>query len=170
MQGFNVAEAGHIVNVLSPQSISGGKTGQRFHVKNAAHVSIIVQIGAFGSSVPTAILVKVCQDVNGTNATAIPFRYYNSVSGGQSIDRTSPPAVATTSGITTFSKINNEFIVIEIDCQEILSTSDVSAGTDYPYIEWSVTDSGNATQMSAVAILSGNRYAGQGTSQPSITA
>lgn len=169
MQGFNVAEAGHIVNVLSPQSISGGKTGQRFHMKNAAHVSVIVQIGAFGSAVPTAILVKVCQDVNGTGATAIAFRYYNSVSGGQSIDRTSPPLLATTSGITAFSKINNEFIVIEIDSAEIDSTADNSQTSDYPYLEVSVTDSGNSTQMSMVAILSGNRYAGQGTSQPTYT-
>ena len=168
MQGFSVAEAGHIVQVLPPVSISGGKTGQRFHTKNAAHVSIVVLIGAM-AAVPTAMLVKVCKDVNGTGATAIPFRYYKSKSNGQSVDQTSPPIVATASGITTFDAAANQFYVLEIDCTESLSTGDGTTATDYPYIEWSITDSGNVTIVGVVAILSGQRFQGQGVSQPSVT-
>jgi hypothetical protein len=170
MQGWNLAEGAHIVQVLPPVSISGGKTGQRFHMKNAAHVSILVMIGAMGAAVPTAMLVKVCKDVNGTGATAIPFRYYKSKSNGQSVDQTSPPIVATSAGITAFDNAPNQFYLLEIDTQESLSTGDASTGTDYPYIEWSITDSGNVTIVGVAAILSGQRFQGQGVSQPSITA
>ncbi len=166
--GFNVAEAGHVVNVLSPQSISGGKTGQRFSVKFAGHVSIIVQIGVIGAAVPTAILVKLCKDSSGTGATAIGFRYYKGKAGGVAIDQTSPPVVATASGITVIDNAPNQFIVIEIDAMEINATGDDSQTTDFPYVELSVTDSGNVTYMSAVAVLSANRLAYQGGG-PSVT-
>lgn len=170
MQGWNIAEGAHLVQVLPPVSISGGKTGQRFHMKNAAHVSIIVMIGSMGANVPTAMLVKVCQDVNGTGATAIPFRSYKSKSNGITVDQTSPPIVAAAAGITAFDKASNQFYVLEIDTQESLSTGDASTSTDYPYIEWSITDSGNVTIVGVVAILSGQRFQGQGTSQPTVTA
>lgn len=169
MIGFNVAEGGHIVQVLPPVSISGGKTGQRFHTKDAQHVSIIVSIGVMAATAPTAMLVKVCKDVNGTGATAVPFRYYKSFSNGQTVDRTSPPIIATSSGITSFDVASNQFFILEIDTQESLSTGDASQTTDFPYIEWSITDSGNATFMCAIAVLSGNRYAAQGLSQPQYT-
>lgn len=169
MQGFNVAESGHIVQVLPPVSISGGKTGQRFKMHNAGHVSILVMIGVMAATKPTAMLVKVCQDVNGTGATAIAFRYYKSKSLGLTVDQTSPPLVATAAGITTWDQGNNQFYIIEIDAAEIDATGDASQTTDYPWIEWSVTDSGNATFMSAAAILSAGRYQGQGASQPTAT-
>lgn len=168
MQGFNVAEAGHVVQVLPPISISGGKTGQRFKMNNANHVSILVMIGAM-AAVPTAMLVKVCQDSSGTGATAIPFRYYKSKSNGQSVDQTSPPLVATASGVTSFDKAANQFYIIEIDAAEIDSTGDASQTTDYPWIEWSITDGGNVTIVGVAAILSAQRYQGQGTSQPTAT-
>jgi hypothetical protein len=163
---------GHVVQVLPPQSISGGKTGQAFHVKDAEHVSIIIMIGAFGAAKPTSITLNACQNVSGLNATPMPFRYYLSSSGGQTIDTTSPPTI-TTSGnsyaipASLLSLINNEFIVIEVDSAEIDYLGD-SNGTDYPYLQLVIADSGNTTYMSAVAICSGQRYAYQGGG-PSIT-
>lgn len=168
MQGYNVAEAGHIVQVLPPVSISGGKTGTRFHMKNAQHVSILVMIGAM-AAVPTAMLVKVCKDSSGTGATAIGYRYYKSKSNGASVDQTSPPIVATASGVTSFDNAPNQFFVIEIDAAEIDATGDASQTTDYPWIEWSITDSGNVTIVGVAAILSGQRYAAQGANQPTAT-
>jgi hypothetical protein len=169
MQGFNVAEAGHIVQVLPPVSISGGKTGRRFKMHHHGHVSILVMIGAIGAAVPTAMLVKVCKDANGTGATAIGFRYYKSNSNGQAVDQTSPPIVATSSGITTFDNAANQFFLIEIDSAEIDATGDASQTLDFPWIEWSITDSGNVTLVSVAAILSAARYGAQGAAQPTVT-
>ena len=168
MQGFNVAEAGHVVQVLPPISISGGKTGTRFKMHNAGHVSILVMIGAM-AAVPTAMFVKVCKDSSGTGATAIPFRYYKSKSNGATVDQTSPPLVAAATGITAFDAAPNQFYLIEIDAAEIDSTGDASQTTDFPWIEWSITDGGNVTIMSVAAILSAQRYQSQGTSQPTAT-
>lgn len=169
MNGFNLAEQGHVVQVLPPVSISGGKTGQRFNMNNAQHVSILIMIGVMSATVPSALLVKGCKDSSGTGATAIPFRYYKSRGGGTTIDQTSPPVVATASGITAFDVASSEFIIIEIDGSELETLGDASNTTDYPWIEVSVTDSGNTTLMSIAAILSGQRYAAQGTSQPTAT-
>lgn len=164
MNGFNVAEAGHVVQALPPQSISGGVTGPWFSVKKAEHVSIVILIGAIGASKPTAILLNAAQNVSGLNSQAIAFRYYLSSqlggSGtGQTADLLSPPVVATTSGITAslLSKLNNEFIVIELDAAELESLGD-GDGVDYPYLQLQITDSGNTTYMSAAAILSGVRF------------
>lgn len=169
MQGFNVAEAGHVVQLFSPASISGGKTFQRFKMLHAGHASILVMLGVIGAAVPTAILVKACQKSDGTGGTAIPFRYYKSKAGGIAVDQTSPPVVATATGITSFDNVASQFIIIELDSAEIDFLGDASQTTDYPWIEVSITDSGNVTYASAVAILSAERYATQGVNKPTAT-
>lgn len=172
MIGFNVSEAGKVVNVLPPISISGGKSGQAFHIGFAAHVSIIIQFGVFGAALPTAILVNLCKTAAGGSATAIPFRYYtsNSVSGGGTVvDQLNAPLWATAAGITTALLDNtvvcpantNNFIVIELDSAEVDQLGD-SDGAAYPYVQLQITDSGNVTYASAVAILSGVRQQYEG--------
>mgnify|MGYP001578868173 CR=1 FL=1 len=162
MRGFNLAEGAHIINHLAPQSISGGKTGSWFHCKNAEHITLILAFGAFGTNKPDPITVEIAKDVNGTGATAIGFRYYPSKNGA--IERVSPPLVAAAAGITAalLSKINNEFVVIELDSEEINATNDGSVDTDYPYIRVNVVDSGNTTYLGILAILTGLRQAYQG--------
>ena len=164
MNGFNVAEAGHTVNVLVPQNITGGVTGQAFSMKNAEHVSIIIQIGAIGASMPTAILLNACTSAAGAGATAMPFRYYILKNGGATTgDLLSPPVYATATGIlqAVISKLADEYIIIEVDAAEIDYLGD-GDGVDYPYLQLQITDSGNNTYMSAVAILSGLRQSYQG--------
>ena len=133
MNGFNIAELGHLVNILPPQSISGGVTAQAFSTKNMEHVSIIIQIGAFGAALPTAILLNACSAAAGTGATAIGFRYYLSSAQGTSADLTNAPVLATASGIlaAALTKTNNQFIVIELDAvadpvtvSELVATAD----------------------------------------------
>lgn len=162
MIGMNIAEGAHYVNVLPPQSISGGKTSSYVNMGKAKHLSLILSFGAFGTNKPDPITVVAAKDKNGTGATAIPFRYYMSKAGG--IEITSPPTVATASGIAAaaLSKINNEFIIIEIDADEIHALGDSSNTSDYPYIAVVVADSGNTTYMHIGAILSGLRQAYQG--------
>ena len=157
MNGFNVSEAGHIVNVVSPQSISGGITGQAFSMAGAEHVSIIIDFGVYGTALPTAILLSygTATATVGTpvaGATAMGFRwYYTGATGGATKDVLSGPTVATATGIlaAALTKSNIQMITIEVDAAELPDGN--------PYLQLSVTDSGNTTYMSAVAVLSGRR-------------
>ena len=158
MNGFNVSEACHIVNVLSPQSISGGLIGQAFSMSKAEHASILINFGVYGTALPTAILVSAgtATATVGTavaGAVAIPFRwYYTGATGGATIDNLGAPLAATAAGIlaAALTKSNIQMITIEIDSAELPDGS--------PWLQLSVTDSGNVTYMSAIAVLSGNRF------------
>lgn len=147
MNKFYAAQEGHIVNVLPPINISGGKVGDRFHMKKHSHATIIVQIGVSGSA-PTAILVKECDAASAGTANAIGFDYYAETTDAG--DTLGAKATASASGITP-SANNNIFYVIELDHR------DLSDG--YPWVEVSITcASGNSVIASIVAVLSGSRY------------
>lgn len=167
MNGFPISEAGHTVNVLGPVSISGGKTGQAFSMGNAKHVSIHINFGVMGAALPTAILVKQCTDVAGSNPTALPgFRWYIQTTAGAGNDTFAGPNFATTTGILAAAlpaTVLNTQIVIEIDAEELEAiASVVGTITEYPYLQVSITDGGNVTLASIVAVLSGLRYAYKG--------
>lgn len=147
MQGFVIAEAGHVVNVLPPIDINGGAVGDRFSMSHYAHASIIVQIGVSESAF-TAIIVKECTAASGGTATAIAFEYYSetTASGDTLGARTS----ATSSGVTP-SANDNIFYVIELDARELSDGSE--------WVELSLTNGSTPCIASAVAILSGSRHA-----------
>ena len=147
MQGFNIAEGGHVVNVLPPISVAGGVTGDRFTMENYAHATIIVQLGVSAATPPT-IIVKECTAASGGTATAIAYNYYaeETASG----DTLGAKTAATTSGIAP-SANNNIFYVIELDAREL--------SDGYPWVEVSLSNaSASSTIASIVAILSGGRF------------
>ncbi len=175
MNGVNLAEATHLVSVLPPVSISGGKTGQAFSMKGAEHVSIVISFGVQGAAVPTAIVVNQCTSAAGAGATALTsFRYYYQLLGGAGNDvlngaaqaqantPSQPPNYTTsTAGITSFpTSVANLVYVIEIDAAELEAIADtVGTITECPYLQVQITDSGNTTYASILAVLSGVRYA-----------
>lgn len=163
MIGFNIAEGGHPVNILSPKSISGGATAQAFSMKNAAHVSIIIQIGAVGAAMPTSIVLNACTAVAGTGATAMPFRYYLVSAAGNSVDTTNAPVYAPAAGIlqAALTLSAGQFIIIELDASELDYLGD-GDNVDFPYLQLVIADSGNTTFMSAFAVQSGVRQAYRG--------
>lgn len=147
MQGFNIAEQGHVVNVLPPKDVSGGATGDRFKMTNYAHASIIVTFGVTADATST-ILVKNCTAATGGTATAIAFSYYAETTAAG--DTLGGKTAATSAGIAT-SPNNSIMYVIELDAREL---------TDgYPWVEVSITDISTSSNLaSIVAILSGSRY------------
>ena len=75
MNGFNVSEAGHVVNIIPPVDITGGKIAQAFSMAGYKHASIVIQIGV-SAAAPTAIILSVGTATAGVgtavaNATAI---------------------------------------------------------------------------------------------------
>lgn len=155
MQGVNLAETGHVVNVLPPSDLSGGATGRRFSMKSWGHASILVALG-ITSVAPTAIVVKQCTAASGGTATAIPFSYYKQETSDG--DVLGAKQSATASGIAP-SGNNNIFYLIELDARELAD--------GYPFVEVSVTcESGQSVLGDIKAILSGGRY--QGVSTPTV--
>src|ERR1700691_2093782 len=102
MQGFNIAEGGHVAVILPPQSISGG-TGlinPAFSMKGYKHASILIASGAEATQDTLAITLSLCSSAAGAGATPIPFNYYFQSAGGPGNDVLSGIQNATPAGIT----------------------------------------------------------------------
>lgn len=149
MQGINLAERGHIVNVIPPIDITGGKNGDRFHLKNHGKATIIVQIGVSAAAF-TKIIMREADAATGGNTTDIAFAVYKEETAlGDTLGART--AVAAT-GVTP-SANDTIFYVIDIDAREL---------TDgFEWLEVALTNaSANSVIASVVAILTGSRYAG----------
>ena len=185
MNGFNIAEAGHTVLALVPETISGGATAQAFSMKGAEHVSIIIAFGVVAGSPPTpptSIVINQCSSAAGANATALgSFRYYYQTAAGAGNDilngyqqclsnspNLPPNYTSGTAGITTVPAINaplpapnpgGGLIVIEIDAAELEAAADaVGPQTELPYLQVVIANGAYATYACVLAILSGQRY------------
>lgn len=148
MRGLNIAEGGHVVNILPPIDITGGATGDVFSMENWHHATIIVQIGV-SAAAATKIIVNECTSLAAAGATAIAHYIYKEETAlGDTLgDRTAVAAAGTTP-----SANDNIFYVIELDDAEL---SDASH-----FVQLSITNaSANSVIASAVAILTGARYA-----------
>jgi len=149
MARINMAEECHVVNILVPQDVSGAVNSDVFSMRNASHVTIIVQAGSTNADAGN-VTIEECDNFTPSNSTAIAFNYYaeETDSGDTLGDRTA----AETTGIDV-SGNDNIFYVIEIDAEEL------TEGYECLRLCWSAC--GGATYGSAVAILSGYSYAGK---------
>src|SRR5437879_5868343 len=116
MKGLVLAEQGHVVNILAPVDITGGKTAQAFSTANYQHVTIIVQIGVSAAAF-TKILVNQCTDASGSNPVAIPFAIYKQETAGAVNDVLGARTAVAAAGYTP-SANDGIFYVIEIDASE----------------------------------------------------
>lgn len=156
MKGYVIAEQGHVVNILAPVDITGGKTAQAFSMKEHGHASIIVQIGVSAAAF-TKIIVNQCTDASGDNPVAIPFSIYKQEVAGASNDVLSARTAVTSAGYTP-AATDGIFYVIELDASELADGS--------PYVQLQLTNGSNSVIGSAIAILTGSRFA----ESPSATA
>ncbi len=149
MQGINVAEMGHVVNVIPPIDISGGKKGDIFTMENYAHATVIIAIGVSAAAF-TKILVNECSDLTGSDRTAIAYSIYKEETAlGDTLGARTAVALA---GLTP-SANDTIFYVIELDAREL--------SDDRQFVEIELTNtSPNSVIASVVAILSGSRYGG----------
>jgi hypothetical protein len=150
MKGAVLAEQGHFVNILPPVDVTGGKTAQAFSLKNHAHASILIQIGVSAAAF-TKILLNQCTDNTGANPVAIPFSIYKQETAGASNDVLGSRTAVLAAGYTP-SANDGIFYVIELDASEL--------GDGTPYVQLQFTNGANSVIASAVAILSGDRFAG----------
>ena len=160
MKGFSISEAGHVVNILPPVDITGGKTAQAFSMANYKHASIIIQIGVSAAAF-TKIILNLCSDAAGDNPVAIPFNLYTQETAGASHDVLSAITAVPATGYAP-SANDGIFYVIEIDANELeAAIAGALSGTlgQDSYLQLSLTNGVNSCITSAVAVLSGSRYA-----------
>ena len=158
MNGFNIAEAGHVAVILPPQNITGGVTAQAFSLAAYKHASILIAVGAEATQDTSTITLNVCSSAAGANPVAIPFNYYYQSAGGAGNDVLS--ALNNSAGALTLSSANfpaNGLIVIEIDANE-LEASGLSLGTD-AYLQVVLGAPAAADYGCIIAVLSGARDA-----------
>jgi hypothetical protein len=162
-KGFYTAQKGHVVNILPPVDVTGGKTSQAFSMAGAAHATIILQIGV-SAAAPTSVTVQAgtataAVGASVAGAAAIAFDVFKQETAGASNDVL---GVRTACTVTGFAPSANDgiFYVIEIDGDQLPAGS--------PYVQLNITNGANSVIANAVAILSGLRYAGE--SNPTATA
>lgn len=146
-KGFVIPQEGHVVQILEPWgSNAATKNSDVFSMEGYAHVDIILSIGTQAGSF-TAILYE-CDDFTPTAATAIAATIYKEETA--SGDTLGAATALAATGIAT-SATSNIFYVISADASQL------TAG--YPNLQLRLSDLDNTTYLSAVAILSGARYA-----------
>ena len=146
-QGFVMSEVGHIVNLIPPVDITGGATGDRFSMENWTHASIIVQVGVSAAAF-TKIILRECDAASGGNAVDIAFTLYAEETAlGDTLG--AKEDVAATG--RTPSANNTIFYVIELDARHLAD--------GFHWVELALTNGSNSVIGSAVAVLSGGRFA-----------
>jgi len=148
-KGFHAAIHGHVVNILPPVDINGGAVeSDYFNLKNHSHASIILTLGVTGAA--STITLFESDDLTGTTEAAIAFEVYKEETAAG--DTLGARVSATTSGFAT-STNDSILYVIEIDASFL--------SVDRPYLVLKLSDPASATLASAVAVLSGSRFAGE---------
>jgi hypothetical protein len=145
-KGFYSTQDGHWVPLIFPMNITGGKTAPAFAMKNYAHVSIVILIGA-NPGAPTGISVYACTDAAGDGAVAIPFTIFTGETSD--VDILSGPIPLNFVG-SPVSGNPDIFYVIELDAAQLPQGN--------PYVQLRITNGANADFASAIALLSGPRY------------
>jgi hypothetical protein len=162
-KGFYTAQKGHVVNILPPVDVTGGKTSQAFSMAGAAHATIILQIGV-SAAAPTGVTVQAgtataAVGASVAGAAAIPFDVFKQETAGAPNDVLGVRTACTATGFVP-SANDGIFYVIEIDGDNLPAGS--------PYVQLNIANAANSVIASAVAVLSGLRYAGE--SNPPATA
>lgn len=162
-KGFYTAQKGHVVNHLPPVDITGGTTGQAFSMANAAHATIILQIGV-SAAAPGLVTVQAgtataAVGANVAGAAAIAFDVFKQETAGAANDVLSTRTAVAAAGFTP-AATDGIFYVIEIDADNLPANKN--------WVQLALANTTNSVIASAVVILSGERYAGE--ANPTATA
>ena len=145
-KGFYLAQDGHAVNILPPVSVTGGVNGAIFDARNHAHVSIFISLGAATTDL-SKITVNACTTLAGGSPVAIPFDLFACEVANTDVFGPRLPQPST--GYTP-AAVADIMYVIELDAAVLPQGA--------TFIQLALAG-GSAALASAVAILSGARYA-----------
>ena len=144
-KGFVIAEQGHLVQLITPQSLAAATTSETLSMENWGHATFIVNCG-IGSAL--TLSVGECTAFTGSGRTAVTFRHAEEATGpGDILDAALAWASSVTIASTTAA--TGGTVVIEIDGDEL--------SDGYQFVQLNTTTVG-AKILGAIAVLSGGRY------------
>ena len=165
-KGFNIVEEGHIVTLYYPLDIDGlaaAKSPVIVLMENYSHATIIYSIGV-NPLAAGVVTIESCDTIVPGTATPIMFPYYRYetsqilANGDVPGDRTWTTTAA--AGLIPVAVAVPAMYVIELDA-ELLVEGDIG-------FRMCIADPGAASVGSAIAILSGSRYAKSGATQMAV--
>lgn len=176
MNGFNIAEQGHVATLLPPQNITGASSAApinpAFSMQNYKHASILIILGAEATQDATTLLLYLCNSAAGGSPVAIPFNAYVQAAGGAGNDVLGSVINVPKTGLV-LSAANapaNGLIVIEIDANELEAATGGALGGSLgvdSYIGVGLGSPAAADFAAVVVVLSGARYSG--VASPTVT-
>jgi hypothetical protein len=152
MSGFNLAETGHLVQLWEPANHTGAESTLVVRMENYSHMTVIISYGATPAA-DGLILVESCDDMTPTTHTEIVFDYYECILDfeGALGDVMSVKKSAEVTGMVP-TAVANIMYIIELEASQLTSGH-------IGFRLRQANPTGDSI-MSAVAILSGSRYAG----------
>jgi hypothetical protein len=155
-QGFSL-EKGHIVPLYTPideDTLAGAKSPVICLMGGYEHATIIVSIGQLPRAAGV-ITVESCADVTPTSVTQLMFRYYRFETSSKLANGDVHAAMQWTTtaaaGLIPVATGAECFYVIELDSEELIQ--------GHVGFRLAIADAANASVQSAIAVLSGPRYA-----------
>jgi len=166
MKGFNIVENGAIVPLYTPidvDTLAAAKSPVVCLMKNFAHASIIISIGQLPRAAGV-ITVNSCDTVVPGTETAVMFPYYRYETSSKLANGDVHGALTWTTtaaaGLIPVATGAEAIYVIELD-DDLLVMGDIG-------FRLCIADPAAASVMSAIAILSGARYADKGTTNMAV--
>jgi hypothetical protein len=153
-KGFYLSQDGHIVQLYMAKDYNGqANSSPVFTMRNYEHASIIIQL-ATAPRAAGIITINSCIDVVPSVAIAIPFDYFQCLTAYTATngDVLSTRYQGTTSGIIPATGTNGIMYVIELSSEQLL--------VGHIGFQLAIANPGASSLLSAVAILSGARFAG----------
>ncbi len=159
---FNVAEDGAIVTLYTPRDLNplaAAKSPVVVSMRNFAHASIIISIGVDGPIAAAVITLESCSNLTPSVATAIMFRYYryetSQIAANGDVHGALTWTTTAAAGLIPVATALSAIYDIELDAEELLA--------GHMGFRLAIADPAAASVCSAIAVLSGPRYADKGT-------
>jgi hypothetical protein len=163
---WNIVEDGAIVTLYTPvdiDTLAAAKSPVIVSMRNFAHATIIYSIGQL-PRVAGVVTIESCSNFVPTTATAIMFRYYRYETSQKLTGGDIPGALTWTTtaaaGLIPVATAAECMYVIELDAEELLA--------GHVGFRMCIADPAAASVGSAIAILSGARYAAKGTTNMTV--
>ena len=149
-RGFNIAEEGHVVQLVTAENVSGGVTSQVFSMSRAAKCCILLGFGA-ESAAEGNLQLFACTDTTGATKIAIPYDLYKQETSGTANDVLSARTPVPATGYALPGTAGT-FYVLHVQADQLPQ--------GYPELQLDIPDGSNTDFASAFAVLTGVRYQG----------
>lgn len=163
---FNIVEDGAIVSLYTPidiDTLAAAKSPVIVSMRNFAHATIIYSIGQLPRAAGV-VTIESCSNFVPTTATAIMFRYYRYETSQKLTGGDIPGALTWTTtaaaGLIPVAAGVEVVYVIELDAEELVA--------GHVGFRMCIADPAAASVGSAIAILSGARFAFKGTTNMTV--